>query len=166
MTRRFSSQELSFLRNKVPINRVIETMLLVATGNDNGKLSFDCPVCHGVNTSINAKHNLARCFECRQNFNPIEFVMHQLNISFVDSVKWLKRNNREPRPESQSTQNNPCASPVSIGDVLSGMLPSVSAKIAADPVIESLTKRVSDLEHSVDRLDLLIRELRSLVEQR
>jgi DNA primase len=99
MTRRFSAQELSFLRNKIPINHVIETMLSVATGNDNGKLSFACPVCRAVNTAINTNHNLARCFDCRQNFNPIEFVMHQLHLSFVDSVKWLKRYNRPPASE-------------------------------------------------------------------
>jgi len=121
MTRRFSSQELSFLRNKVPINRVIETMLSVATGNNNGKLSFACPVCHGINTSINARHNLARCFDCRQNFNPIEFVMHQLHISFVDSVKWLKQNNREPLAERTATPTSHCTQPASIGDVLSGI---------------------------------------------
>ena len=166
MTRRFSAQELSFLRNRVPINHVIETMLSVATGNDNGKLSFACPVCRGMNTGINASHNLARCFDCRKNFNPIEFVMHQLHLNFVDSVKWLKQCNRHPAPEKTSSPNNPSEQPVSIGDVLSGMRLPPSTQTAADPAIEALTKRISDLEYNVDRLDLLINEIRSLVYQR
>jgi hypothetical protein len=166
MTRRFSAQELSFLRNRVPINHVIETMLSVATGNDNGNLSFACPVCRGMNTGINARHNLARCFECRQNFNPIEFVMHQLHLNFVDSVKWLKRHNRRPLSEKGPVYTSPCSQPVSIGDVLSGMLPAPSAEKTADPAIESLKKRVIDLEHSVEKLDLLINEIRLLGHQR
>jgi DNA primase len=166
MTRRFSAQELSFLRNQVPINRVIETMLSVATGNNNGKLSFACPVCRSMNTGINTRHNLARCFDCRQNHNPIEFVMHQLHLNFVDSVKWLKQYNRHPMPEKTSPPSNPSAQPVSIGDLLSGMLAPLPAKTTADPATEALTKRISDLEHSVERLDLLIKEIRSLVDQR
>ena len=166
MTRRFSAQELSFLRNKIPINHVIETMLSVATGNDNGKLSFACPVCRAVNTAINTNHNLARCFDCRQNFNPIEFVMHQLHLSFVDSVKWLKRYSRPPASEKATLQISPCPQPVNIGDVLSEMLPPLSTKQTADPAIEALEKQISALEHSVERLDLLIKDIRSLVYQR
>ena len=166
MTRRFSSRELTFLRNKIPINHVIETMLSVAAGNKNGAPSFNCPACHSANTSIHTRHNLARCFDCRRNFNPIEFVMHQRHISFVDSVKWLKRKNREPAPERPSIPKNPCEQIVSIGDVLSGMFPSLSSKTTTDTAIETLTKRVSDLEHSVRQLDLLIKELLSIVYQR
>lgn len=166
MTRRFSAKELSFLRNRVPINHVIETMLSVATGNDNGKLSFACPVCRSMNTGINARHNLARCFDCRLNFNPIEFVMHQLHLSFVDSVKWLKRHNRHPVPEKISSSKNPSAQPVSIGDVLSEMLPAPSSGTTEDTATEALAKRICDLEHSVEKLDLLINEIRLLIQQR
>lgn len=166
MTRRFSAQQLVFLRNNIPINRVIETLLSVATGNNNGAPTFNCPACHSANTSINAKHNLARCFDCRQNFNPIEFVMHQRHTSFVDSVKWLKRHHREPLPEKASSPQNPSAQPINIGEVLSGMLPSLMKKTTADPLIKTLTKRVSDLEHRVEQLDLLVRELRPLDYQR
>ena len=100
MTRRFSSKELSFLRNKIPIAHVIEDLLSLPTRNNTGKLSFACPLCKGFDTSINYKHNLARCFECRQNFNPIELVMHQRHISFVDSVKWLKRHHCKPESKT------------------------------------------------------------------
>jgi hypothetical protein len=77
MTRRFSPEELTFLRNRVPISCVIETLLDSPTRSTNGKLSFACPVCGGFDTSINMAHNLARCFACRQNFNPIELVQNR-----------------------------------------------------------------------------------------
>jgi DNA primase len=166
MTRRFSAQELTYLRNNIPIACVIEAMLSVATGNNNGSPTFSCPACHGANTSINAKHNLARCFDCRQNFNPIEFVMHQRHASFVDSVKWLKRHHRQPLPEKASSSQNPSALPINIGDVLSGVLPSLIKKPTADLPIKALTKRVLDLEDRVEKLDLLVKELRFLGNQR
>lgn len=166
MTRRFSSRELSFLRNNIPINRVIETMLSVATGNKNGKPSFNCPVCHSANTSINTKHNLARCFECRQNFNPIEFVMHQRHISFVDSVKWLKQNSRKPVHLKISAAKHPSSHPTSIGEVLSGMLPPLKEKASVDPAIASLTKRVCDLEHRLQKLYFLVEQLRMIIRQK
>ena len=77
MTRRFSSGELSFLRNRIPINWVIENLNGSPRQKTNSKISFACPISGGFDTSINSVHNLARCFSCRQNFNPIEFVMHQ-----------------------------------------------------------------------------------------
>jgi hypothetical protein len=66
MTRRFSSKELPFLRNRVPISRVIDTLLELPSRSSEGKLSFACPVCGGFDTSINAVHNLAMCFACQK----------------------------------------------------------------------------------------------------
>ena len=166
MTRRFSSRQLSFLRNDIPIDRVIETMLSVATGNKNGKPSFNCPVCHSADTSINANHNLARCFECRQNFNPIEFVMHQRRISFVDSVKWLKQNSQIPVHSKISAAKHPSSNPASIGQVLSAVLPPLKNKAAADPDIASLTKRVCVLEQRLQQLDLLVKQLHLKISQK
>lgn len=74
------------MRNRVPISRVIEALPKLATRHADGKLSFGCPLCHGFNTCVNVGPNLARCFDCEKNFNPIELVMHQLQISFVQSV--------------------------------------------------------------------------------
>jgi hypothetical protein len=166
MTRSFSSRDLSFLRNNIPIDRVIETMLSVATGNKNGMPSFNCPVCRSADTSINARHNLARCFECKQNFNPIEFVMHQCHMSFVDSVKWLKQNNRMSVHSKKSTVKQLSSHPTSIGPVLSAMLPPLKEKDCVDPVIASLTKLVCDLEHRLQKLDLLVKPLRMIVSQK
>ena len=167
MTRRFSSQQLSYLRNKVPIDQVvINSFLSLLTRNRNGKLSFACPVCHGFFTSINAKHNLARCFDCRQNFNPIEMVMHQLKISFVDSVKWLQQYNHKPGADNTATDDRHTPQPVNIGDVLSEMLPELSAEKSANPSLEIITQRISNLEHNLKQLYLLIEELKSSADQR
>ncbi len=159
MTRRFSSRELTFLRNKVPINRVIENMLSVATGNKNGAPSFNCPACHSANTCIHTRHNLARCFDCRRNFNPIEFVMHQRHISFVDSVKWLERQSRNTVAERVPILKESNTHPVSIGEILSEMIPSLNERKAVKPVIVSLSKRLSDLEHRVQQLDSVVKKL-------
>jgi hypothetical protein len=167
MTRRFSAQQLSYLRNKVAIDRVIKTFLCLPTCSRTGKLSFACPVCHGFNTSINAQHNLARCFDCRQNFNPIELVMHQLKISFVDSVKWLQQNNRKPVAEEHTaTHPRNAARPVAIGDILSEMLPARPAENTANLSLEIITQRIWKLEQSVKQLYRLLEKLQTSVYQR
>jgi hypothetical protein len=166
MTRRFSAQQLSYLRNKVPIDQLIKSFLSLPTRNRNAKLSFACPVCHGFNTSINAKHNLARCFDCRQNFNPIEMVMHQLKISFVDSVKWLQQDKHKTLGEATATHAGHAARPVSIGDILSDMLPALPAEKTANPSLENITQRICKLEQRVNQLSRLLEKLQTSVYQR
>ena len=164
MTRRFSPQELTFLRNRVPITHVIKTLLDLPTRSTNSKLSFACPVCGGFDTSINAAHNLARCFDCRQNFNPIELVMHHLQIGFVDSVGWLKN-----RIQAAPAQNTPtCASnnhqPTALGDILADIMPALFQGKPNDAP-QSVTQRLASLERSVRHLYRVIDELRSSLKQ-
>jgi hypothetical protein len=166
MTPRFSDHELSFLRNKVPINQVIHEFLALTTRSRNGKLSFACPLCHGFNTSINARHNLARCFDCRQNFNPIEIVMHQLKIGFVDSVKWLKRHDHKTVNDATSASGNHRAAPVNVADILPDILPEKPSKNSATSRQQTIDQRVFNLEQRVRQLHLLIEELRTAVYQR
>ena len=52
-------------------------------------LRFLCPLCSEFNTAINPSTNLARCFRCQQNFNPIDMVMTVKGCSFLDAVKYL-----------------------------------------------------------------------------
>jgi predicted RNA-binding Zn-ribbon protein involved in translation (DUF1610 family) len=165
MTRRFSPKELTFLRNRVPIRCVMDTLLDLPTRNTEEKMSFACPVCGGFDTSLNTAHNLARCFACRQNFNPIELVMYQLQIGFVDSVKWLKK--RMPTaPAHKNTQpaERTNAQPTAIGDIPADMMPSSHGKHGA-PSPQSITQRLSDLEHRVRHLYRVIDELRSSLNQ-
>lgn len=159
MSLRFSSQQLNYLRNQVPISRVIETLPELATRCD-GKLHFECPLCHGSNTSVNIEPNLARCFDCRKNFNPIELVMHRLQISFVESVKWLMQ--RTANKAAADPENvRPKAQATAIGDILAGM-PAPMAEIKKETLsFESIPQRVLDIEKSVRHLYRLIDDLRS-----
>ena len=166
MTRRFSPRELTFLRNRVPITRVIKTLLQLPTRSTNGKLSFACPLCSGFDTSVNAAHNLARCFDCRQNFNPIELVMNQLQIGFVDSVKWLKKRTQTPSAhDNTQAAERTNAQPTAIGDILADMMPTLAHSKLGAPPPQSITQRLSDLEHRVRHLYRVIDELRSSLNQ-
>jgi hypothetical protein len=55
-----------------------------------GYLRFLCPVCNGFKTAVNPSTNLARCFSCEKNFNPIDLVMAVKGTGFIESVKYLK----------------------------------------------------------------------------
>ena len=90
MTRRFSSQELFELRNHIPIDALIERRLMLPSKTSEGFFRFLCPVCQEFQTATNPKTNLARCFRCERNFNTIDLVMICRNISFVESVTYLK----------------------------------------------------------------------------
>lgn len=91
MSRRFSRQQLFALRNQIPIEMLIEKVLAVPSDRKNGYFRFACPLCQGFHTAVNAEHNLARCFDCRKNFNPIDMVMCRNKTSFIKSVDFLKR---------------------------------------------------------------------------
>ncbi len=90
MTRRFSSQELFELRNHIPIDTLIERRLMLPSKTSEGFFRFLCPVCQEFQTATNPKTNLARCFRCERNFNAIDLVMICRNMSFVESVTYLK----------------------------------------------------------------------------
>lgn len=160
MTRRFSPEELRFLRNQVPIGQVIETLLELP--RQNGKLSFFCPICGGFDTSINAIDNLARCAACHQKFNPIEFVMHQLKIDFVESVKWLKkRAPGSPTHQNLSTAKSKKARPTAIGDILPGVMSTLADSKTDAQSLKSIVQRISRLEHQLRHLHRTVNELQS-----
>jgi hypothetical protein len=165
VTRRFTSGQLTYLRNQVPIIRVIEAMPEVETRHAGGKLRFGCPVCHGFNTSINDEVNLGRCFDCRKNFNPIELVMCQRQISFVESVKWLQQRTADKSATASEATGTFSTQPAAVGDILAGMLSVPDSK--KDPLpAETIPRRISHLEKNVRRLYLLIDELRSSIDQK
>jgi len=90
MNRHFSSQELFVLRNHIPIDTLIEKHLKLPSKFSEGFFRFLCPVCHEFQTATNPKTNLARCFRCEKNFNPIDMVMICRGVNFIESVKYLK----------------------------------------------------------------------------
>ncbi len=90
MTKRFSDNELFRLRNLIPVDRLIKNNLDIPYKYSEGFFRFLCPLCNEFQTATNPKTNLARCFRCETNYNPIDLVMIVKGMGFVESVKYLK----------------------------------------------------------------------------
>ena len=91
MTKRcFSSSQLYAMRNQINIQRLIEKTLHIPCPVAKGCFRFLCPLCNEFDTAVNPKTNLARCFNCKKNFNTIDLVMIVRQMNFVDSVRFLQ----------------------------------------------------------------------------
>jgi DNA primase len=90
MTKHYSADFLRMLRNQIPIDAVIGDLLKLQLQNNHQILRFRCPMCANFHTATNDQTNLARCFDCKTNFNPIDLVMTVTKCSFVDAVQLLK----------------------------------------------------------------------------
>lgn len=77
------------LRNDIPINLVIKEFLKIPVKFSEGYFRFLCPICSEFITATNPKTNLARCFRCQKNFNPIDMVMVTKQIPFRRAVDYL-----------------------------------------------------------------------------
>lgn len=89
MTERFSPEMLRRLRNEIPINLLINEFLKLPTKLSEGYFRFLCPICSEFVSATNPKTNLARCFRCEKNFNPIEMVMTAKQVNFRSAVDYL-----------------------------------------------------------------------------
>jgi DNA primase len=89
MTERFSPEMLRRLRNEIPINLLINEFLKLPTKLSEGYFRFLCPICSEFITATNPKTNLARCFRCEKNFNPIDMVMTVKQVNFRSAVDYL-----------------------------------------------------------------------------
>jgi DNA primase len=83
------SQSLYALRNEIKIENVIKNILKIDHKYRDNHLRFLCPCCRDFNTAINQKTNLARCFRCKKNFNPIDMTMEVRKWDFRTTVKFL-----------------------------------------------------------------------------
>lgn len=83
------ADQLRTLRNDVPVADVIYH-LRIPTKMRGRRETFRCPRCGGFHTATNLRTNLARCFRCERNFNPIDLVMAERNSSFLEAVKYIK----------------------------------------------------------------------------
>jgi len=90
MPEHYSANLLRRLRNQIPINAIIADLLKLEVKNDHNILRFRCPLCYNFHTATNHKTNLARCFDCQKNFNPIDMVMTVGKCGFLDAVEILK----------------------------------------------------------------------------
>jgi len=92
MSQYYSANFLRRLRNDIPIDEVIVNLLNLQVRNHQKILRFRCPLCYNFHTATNHKTNLARCFDCQKNFNPIDLVMTVAKCNFVDAVQFLEDN--------------------------------------------------------------------------
>ena len=90
MSEHYPPDFLRMLRNQIPIDEVITNLLDLQVRNVNEILRFRCPLCYNFHTATKHETNLARCFDCQKNFNPIDLVMAVGKCSFVDAVERLK----------------------------------------------------------------------------
>ena len=90
MSKYYSADYLRMLRNQIPIDAVIVNLLNLEVRNERKILRFRCPLCFNFHTATNHKTNLARCFDCQKNFNPIDLVITVAKCNFVEAVKYLK----------------------------------------------------------------------------
>lgn len=81
-------QKLRRIRNQVSIDRVIDK-LGIPVKRLGGLRRFLCPLCGEFHTATNPRTNLARCFRCQRNFNPIDLVMTVEGLDFLDAVNHL-----------------------------------------------------------------------------
>lgn len=90
MAKHYTADFLRMLRNQIPINEAIVDLLNLEVRNARNMFRFRCPLCYNFHTATNHVTNLARCFDCHKNFNPIDLVMTVEKCSFVDAVEILK----------------------------------------------------------------------------
>ena len=77
------------LRNEIDFGHLLHYLRWPHQRTD-GKLNFVCPTCSELQTSVNRKTNLARCFRCQKNWNPIDFTMEVYKIEFLEAVGQLE----------------------------------------------------------------------------
>lgn len=93
---RITPEKLRALRNEIPIADLIRRRLKLPSSFRDSYLRFLCPLCSGFDTAVNPATNLARCFACKKNFNPIDLVIAVQRCSFRDAVAFLE--NQAPLP--------------------------------------------------------------------
>jgi CHC2 zinc finger len=181
---KFSDQQLYNLRNHIPIAAVITKLLQVPAKINCGTLRFCCPLCARFNTAINDRTNLARCFDCQKNFNPIDMVMATRKINFVQAVRLLKACEHHPQPQrpGQSKRNQNTAAPphtppasnhleksplkpVPIADIIDDWVqkaPTPQPPEQAD-LFSTITAHIAELELAIGHLSDQINQFKVIV---
>lgn len=181
--RRFSDQLLFAVRNHIPIKLVIDELLRVPSKISQGTYRFRCPICGEYNTAVNRQTNLARCFTCEKNFNPIDMVMTVEGINFVETVNSLKSFKETkthqtsdlapclPNKKTPSTSQTSSENPTPIGDVLAQHLEKLQTvsilPVTSDPSyqkhidFEKIEQDVLLLSQQIEKLKTLIHTLQS-----
>ena len=90
MSDTLSKLQLRDLRNRIEMIPLIAEALELIYKTHDGRFRFMCPLCHDFDTAVNIDTNLARCFRCQRNFNPIDMVMTVKRYSFMQAVRYLQ----------------------------------------------------------------------------
>ena len=90
MLKRYSKDTLRTLRNDIPINTLIADILGLPGKTAEGYFRFLCPRCGGFHTATNPETNLARCFDCKRNYNTIDIAMAVNHQNFREAVQFLQ----------------------------------------------------------------------------
>lgn len=90
MSNTLSKKHLRELRNRIEIIPLIADVLDIVYKTHDGRFRFMCPECHDFDTAVNTSTNLARCFRCERNFNPIDMTMAVKRYSFIQAVRFLE----------------------------------------------------------------------------
>lgn len=77
------------LRNDIPIRTLIADVLDIPWKIADGRFRFLCPLCGEFHTATHPHTNLARCFRCQRNFNPIDITMIHKRHDFLQAVTFL-----------------------------------------------------------------------------
>jgi len=91
MKKYHSKEFLWKLRNEIPVTLLIKDILNIPFKDHDDRFRFLCPVCNEFMTGINPNTNLARCFICEKNFNPIDMVMFVKKYNFLETVNFLSK---------------------------------------------------------------------------
>jgi len=90
VAQRIAREELRWLRNGIDIASLLDALAIPWKWRD-GYVRFLCPLCSEFQTATNPRTNLARCFRCKRNFNPIDLTMVERGCAFLDAVRYLQR---------------------------------------------------------------------------
>lgn len=155
----YSKQELFTLRNRIPITRLIESLKMPVRTSD-GYFRFSCPKCGKHKTAVNPKTNLARCFCCNKNYNPIDLVIAVKGMSFTQSVSYLKPFLNEPEKARSSSISSSVKTTSSSLVPLKSIIESMNLQTNSrqktlhlspppDKIIETLAQRIDNLEQQI-----------------
>lgn len=159
---RYTRQQLFSLRNHIPIDRVIEDLDIHNTIHD-GQYRFNCPVCRQMNTGISRKTNLARCFDCKKNYNTIDLVIEVMGLRFLESAAYLEKlkeqmpaeTNQKYPPKKMTHQNEL----IHIGDALKSLISASPDKTSSPRTLRRESQSISDLQKRVCDLEICIKSL-------
>lgn len=163
--RRFSKGDLYHLRNNIPITGVIKK-LDIPFKISEGYFRFLCPACKEFNTAVNPNTNLARCFLCRKNYNPIDIVIKVKNISFVESIDYLTGLSTANHPPSKtpptSSKSLQAKAPCSVKEILNST--TFPLNLSSHNKLRQSALSLNDLIQKINKLEQTIKTLTSKTE--